>query len=335
VYKSSRFQEITMYWKPLFLTSALFALPLTSACTVPDGTCVPEEEHPCSLVNHCVYEDGESICEAGYQWQDANDADNYVCVPSGDGPGAAGILNWELPQGGHIYGGFGSVAGAGLPSGSATWVTVDLTGDGRPDLVRTGMRSDSGGLRDVVNGYPNENHWVVFKNNGGGFDDTGVRWPVPEGGDVFGGFGATGGRPFDIGANGWALVDLTGDALPDLVVTSVVQDLGGSKKHVAIGYPDNPHWLVYANTGAGFSTQSTRFSLPSGGEPTGGINALAGGQGTAGAGIWSVLDMNDDQRPDLVMSGVYSEGVSQAIGYPADSHWTVYLNNGSGFGERE
>lgn len=323
-----------MQWKPLFFGSFLAALPFTSACTVPDGTCVPADEHPCSIANHCVREDGESFCEAGYEWQDADDQDNYVCVPAPGGPGAEGVLNWELPQGGHIYGGFGSVAGAGLPSGSATWTTLDLTGDGRPDLIRTGVRGDQAGLRDVVNGYPDEPHWVVYENNGGGFEASGTRWPVPEGGDVYGGFGSTGGRSLDLGANGWALADLTGDGKPDLVVTSVVENVGTSKKHVVLGYPDEPRWLVYANTGSGFATQAVRFDLPGGGDPLGGFNGLGGGTGIAGAGVWSLLDVNGDARPDLVLSGLYEGGTSVALGYPADSHWTVYLNNGSGFGER-
>ena len=46
------------------------------------------------------------------------------------------------------------------------------------------------------------------------------------------------GRSLDLGGNGWALTDLTGDGKADLVITSVVEDLGGSKRHVALGYPD-------------------------------------------------------------------------------------------------
>jgi hypothetical protein len=43
------------------------------------------DDHPCKEENHCVREDGQTLCEDGYQWEDPDDGDNYNCVPANGG----------------------------------------------------------------------------------------------------------------------------------------------------------------------------------------------------------------------------------------------------------
>jgi hypothetical protein len=318
--------------------SVLFGLSGVVACGGPGSE--GESEHACQLENHCIRDDGEVFCEDGYHWQDSSDPDNYICEPvggAGPGPSAGGTVTWSVPPGGHVYGGFGEPHSYGGQNGNAVWTTFDLTGDGIPDLVSTGLRQDAAGsTRSVVHGYPNEPHWLVHAGGSGGFSSTASRWPVPTGGHIYGGFHATADVASSVGSNGWALLDVDGDGRADLVVTSLAQDQSGTTRAVALGYPDQSHWLVFRNTGSAFADTGSRFLLPTGGHPYAGFNALAGGQGIDGAGVWSVMDMNGDKRPDLVLSGLVKDQggtrVSTVLDYPNDSHWMVYLNSGSGFG---
>src|ERR1700689_3948784 len=64
----------------------------------------------------------------------------------------------------------------------------------------------------------------------------------------------------------FALVDLTGDGKPDIVVSQTCGD-------ATVGVT---HWLVYANSGSGFATSPTNFALPTG-YSAGSFDDLSGG----------------------------------------------------------
>lgn len=111
----------------------------------------------------------------------------------------------------------------------------------------------------------------------------------------------------------WALTDLDGDGLSDLVVTadSVADpDLGTSS------------WLLYRNTGAGFSATPTTWSLPAG-YREGTFPSIADTSSSTPA--WGLLDLDGDGAPDLVIA---ADDANDDLGTTA---WWVYLNTGDGF----
>ncbi|RMF19600.1 MAG: hypothetical protein D6760_12975, partial [Deltaproteobacteria bacterium] len=95
--------------------------------------------------------------------------------------------------------------------------------------------------------------------------------------------------------------DLTGDRLPDLV-------------DARPGSCGQGFWCVYRNTGAGFD--SSPIAWPA---PTAELRRLSVDGGSV---LVDTVDVNGDQRPDLVDSRRYTAAVP---------YWDVYMNNGSGF----
>jgi RHS repeat-associated protein len=176
--------------------------------------------------------------------------------------------NWPNPSA------WGSQSGNYIRSsnGLGTYAdVVDMNGDGLPDRV----------VHDRIT----PNNWLVYFNNGAGFDQA-VNWP-----------NATGYIRSNLVYNEFSftnadIIDMNGDGLPDRVVYD------GSK------------WLVYFNNGAGFdpgiewpnATNYIRLSISDDGFTY---------------TTRDLFDINGDGLPDQVVWG---------------SPWTVYLNNGSGFG---
>jgi hypothetical protein len=180
------------------------------------------------------------------------------------------------------------------------------------------------------------------------FDDDPITWSVPDGGEYLAGFDALGGSPGGseyetVGAQAWATTDLDGDGLVDLVVTAeAVEREGYYWWSRVLGHGDEPHWLVYRNTGEGFADEPLRWSVPRGGEHLAGFDALAGVPGgseyaTVGAQAWTTTDIDGDGLLDLVVTAeaVEREGYywwAQVLGYDGEApHWNVYFNTGDGF----
>ena len=112
------------------------------------------------------------------------------------------------------------------PAGSTAWMQgyerhtlVDIHGDGKPDLVITGKESDSS---------LGETKWLVYKNGGSSFDANAETWKLPS---------PAASTAWVQGYERYALIDIHGDAKPDLVITGKESDssLGETK------------WLVYPN----------------------------------------------------------------------------------------
>ena len=142
--------------------------------------------------------------------------------------------DFSLPDvgGNDPYIAFDSLGGStNLPGDIAHyWATVDLTGDGLPDLVRTYLENDA----TVGNA-----RWLLYANTGNGFA-AGADFPLPDvgGNDPYIAFDSLGGStnlPGDI-AHYWTTVDLTSDGPLDLVRTYLEND-------ATVG---NARWLLYA-----------------------------------------------------------------------------------------
>jgi hypothetical protein len=97
----------------------------------------------------------------------------------------------------------------GSSSGGVDWTTIDMDGDGKPDLVQTAQNG-------VVLGSSSAS-WRVYRNMGNGFATTPTSWTVPTL-DTAEGFYLTSGG----GSGGvyWTTMDLNGDGRLDLVQTA-------------------------------------------------------------------------------------------------------------------
>ena len=261
--------------------------------------------------------------EGGVQYGNPGDRSWKIHVNSGSGFDEQPLW-WLTPDGGYTqsgFNGFNQVAGGDYDPGENYWTTMDLTGDGRPDLVVTA----EGG---VQYGNPGDRSWKVHVNDGSGFDKEPLWWLTPDGGYTqsgFNGFNQVAGGDYDPGENYWTTMDLTGDGRPDLVVTAE----GG----VQFGATGDRSWKLFVNNGSGFDKQHVWWLTPDGGytqQGFNGFNQVGGGDYDPGENYWATMDLTGDGRPDLVVT---AEGGVQ-WGNPGDRSWKVHVNNGSGFDDQ-
>ncbi len=194
------------------------------------------------------------------------------------------------------------------------WDTFDINGDGIVDWVEP-KASDANAR--------------VYFGTGYGFEASPSPWPWPAAppddptSDLR--FIRTNQDDGDITAD---LFDISGDGLPDLVVTNkmgLVEEGGWWYQRMPCGgsQPDPQdlsqdlyvYWCVYLNTGDGFELDPILWPAP----PTAGVIRNIDG----GSDLWQdVVDLNGDGRPDFVKSNSWT---------PAQPYWQVYMNTGSGF----
>lgn len=145
-------------------------------------------------------------------------------------------ISWWVPESGSADG-FDAATSAAL---GRNWVTIDLDGDGRPDLVQT---SALDGNKVWGAGTPGT-YWKLYKNSGSGFVKTPVSYPVPASGTADGFATITAAD----GNKQWTLVDIDGDARLDLVQTAdpATGDVWGLAP-ARRGAKDEakPYWKVY------------------------------------------------------------------------------------------
>ncbi|SCY76390.1 T9SS type A sorting domain-containing protein [Flavobacterium caeni] len=262
--------------------------------------------------------------------------------------------NWTIPQGGHTYStinyGFDALAdSAGSSLGDQTWSVSDMNGDGKPDLVVTAQKVEFEQFSDqaIAFGSGSNRYWKVYLNNGSGFATTSTNWPIPQGGHTYStinyGYDAlAASAEGTIGDQTWSVLDMNNDNKPDLVVTAERKAYAGfSDQATAFGTGSNRYWKVFLNTGSGFNATSTNWTIPQGGHTYSTINygydaLAASAEGTIGDQTWSVLDMNSDNKPDLVVTAerkAYAGFSDQATAFGTGSnrYWKVFLNNGTGF----
>jgi hypothetical protein len=192
---------------------------------------------------------------------------------------------------------------------------LDMNGDGLPDLVVTDTCED-----DAVG----EAYWLVFLNLGDGFDPTPINWAVP-------GADYDGAETFDLTTEGancdgqatpyYLTVDLDADGAPELLLTDLC-DVGGA------GDVGEYHWLLYDNTGTGFATTPTEWTLPGNsfyGNETFDRPANDSDCGSDAQPAYGLADLNGDEALDLV---IVDHCTVPEIG---EELWRYHVNDGTGF----
>ncbi len=296
-----------------------------------------------------------SSAKDGYYYWDrvfSDDDGAYWKVFKNNGSGfEMNAVKWRVPEGGRKDGGFDKTGG-GVPGGEyyygwESWSTVDMTGDGLPDLVVTSTSSAKDGYYywDRVFTDDDGAYWKVFENTGSGFEMTANKWRVPEGGRKDGGFDKTGGGvpggEYYYGWESWTTMDIDGDRLPDLVVTSTSSAKDGYYYWDRVfSDDDGAYWKVFGNTGSGFAMRADKWRVPDGGRKDGGFDktggGVPGGEYYYGWESWSTVDMTGDGLPDLVVTSTSSakDGYyywDRVFSDDDGAYWKVFENTGSAF----
>ena len=204
-------------------------------------------------------------------------------------------------------------------SGVLRYQLLDLTGDGRTDLVVT-----ENCTADTQTGSV---QWRVHENTGTGFAPEPLLWTLPAYGvDI------NGDPLFEQVADvhtcpdserlRFQVLDLNGDARPDLVV---------SENCAADTATGAQQWLVHENTGSGFAPEAVAWSLPDYGVDVNGdpmfeeianVNSCPDG----GRLRYQLLDLSGDDKADLVVSDNCLADLATGA-----QQWLVHENTGNGF----
>jgi hypothetical protein len=195
----------------------------------------------------------------------------------------------------------------------------DLNGDGLPDFIDPDCDcQDASGNAMYCPG--SEGFCRVFFNTGSGFDTTGTLWSWPL---IDGEPGKTSEFNANSGTTTNTLADMTGDGLPDLVLSEPEVFFTG--------------WEVYVNTGSGFAVDPLPWTTASGSAPALEIEQACGDNippygwpnpiGLEGA----LRDMNGDGLPDYVDANTNCPVIQGQEGSVQVGPWNVWINNGSGF----
>jgi hypothetical protein len=134
-------------------------------------------------------------------------------------------------------------------TGGDAHATVDIDGDGRPDLVISADPTNPGNAF----GGSSSPHWQVYRGTASGFGATPIAWSLPANLSVL---SHTPADATDTDAH--TTVDMDGDAILDLVVTMDPANPGN-----AFGAGGAPYWQVYTGTATGFATATSSWKLPS------------------------------------------------------------------------
>lgn len=267
----------------------------------------------------------------------------YWKVFSNTGSGfSSSSSNWNLPNGGRLSGGttygYDAMAGNASPfdnTGSQSWAVMDMNADKRPDLI-VAAQLQGGNVTCFSPG--SGQYWKVYTNDGSSFSGTAQNWNLPNGGKLSGGvtygFNAIAGTasPGDnTGSQSWTLFDTDGYGEPELVITAQLQ--GGNVTCFSPG--NNQYWNVYGNVGhSGFASTPVAYQLPNGGRLSGGVtygyNAIGGVAATndnTGSQSWVSMDMNGDNKPDLVVAGQLQAGYVTSFSPLSDQYWKVYTSD--------
>lgn len=201
------------------------------------------------------------------------------------------------------------------------WKLLDLTSNGRPDLIHTCGNGELAPWDSVTNP-----HWRVYENTSGGFSETPNIWGVPRNESSLGFFRTDSVRD----GRFWRVLDLNSDGVLELIQSTPY------KTEIApIVFSDSgfPGWKVFASMASGFAIDG-RWSVP--------VTEHVGGffspdeEVTNTNGIhwyWATIDINGDNLLDLVHTADTSESTIRPNSWStaSASFWKVYLGEGESF----
>ncbi|WP_044987016.1 hypothetical protein [Sorangium cellulosum] len=240
---------------------------------------------------------------------DATVGDTRWIVHAGGPDGFGQAATWNLP-GGYLANSFGAASGEGVcgPAGLPSYATLDLTGDGRLDLVVTRLCGDA---------TVGDTRWIVHAGGPDGFGPA-ATWALPPG-YLANSFDRLTHEPVCGGGAlpTFATTDISGDRRPDLVITSLCND----------GTVGDRRWVVHLAGTGGFGA-ATSWTLPAG-YAAASFSRLSGAPVCGGGALptYITTDLTGDRRADLVVTERCDDG---AVG---DTRWVVHPGGDAGFGD--
>ncbi|MEZ4454845.1 MAG: hypothetical protein R3B09_35670, partial [Nannocystaceae bacterium] len=292
--------------------------------------CAGDDVITCEDVDGCAQWSAPAACFAGERCEDGGCV--LIASTHFDPP-----VPWSVPEGGAAGVGYNARVGVATELGDAWWRVVDLDGDRRLDLVVTSRAVENQNVKlyQRTLGYPNAPYWEVYRGRDQGFADQAIAWMVPGDGHDGHGLVTTDGTPELLGDAWWTLLDVDGDARPELVITGHSSVFDGWIGRPP-GYPLKPHWEVYASDDHGFAATPTTWALPEGGPAGYGYYTHADKPWYVGDPAWTTRDLDGDGVVDLVVTGVavdLDQGVPviAALGSVDEPHWEVYRGGVDGF----
>jgi hypothetical protein len=186
---------------------------------------------------------------------------------------------------------------------NSNFSVLDFNGDGKPDLIDA---EDNTSLNVPMLG--SQRFWRVYINTGSGFAATATNWNIPALGEIYDD------QVYGDNSN-FSVMDFDGDGKPDLVdaednISGNVWATGAQK-----------YWAVFLNNGTGFAAIATQWNIPALGEAY--DDQVYGDNSN-----FSVLDMNGDDKPDLIDA---EDNVSTNVWMNGQQrYWNVFINSGSG-----
>lgn len=196
-------------------------------------------------------------------------------------------------------------------TGQLFWNTLDVTGDGFPDFVHTMNPTTPGSPPFFPNVSSTTDGWLVRQGGRGGFSAMQTTFTVPL---------LTGRieRTFaDLQGKRWALANLNGDRIPDLVISADPQT-----DAVWLSAVGGPEWVVCIGSATGFGElgRCARTPVPVSGSPLGFRSTTSSVAGQ----VWRLTDLNGDGLDDLVQTTNPSTS-GAAFGNANGAFWRVWL----------
>ena len=213
--------------------------------------------------------------------------------------------------------GFFSFAYTSAAPGTRFWVTTDVTGDGRPDLIQTADPQVNGGFIWTDSTGP---YWKIFRGEAGGFSSIEGRVRLPASGLSDGFFASS--YVSWAGSNGsryWMLQDLDGDRRLEVVQTADPAQTGGQ----VFSDPQGPSWKVYRLREGAAAPLVERFAVPASGLSDGFFTA-SWMDSPPGSRSWIFRDMNGDAKPDLVQTSDPARPGLFVFTDSAGAYWKVW-----------